>query len=42
MRKLAEIFKDYGGNSTWANKQYHGHRTLPPDMAKVAKNCFHS
>ena len=31
-----------GLSSADANKKYHGHRTLPPDMAKVVKNHFHS
>ena len=29
-------------DATWANKKYHGHHTLPPDMAKVVKNHFRS
>jgi len=31
-----------GADAAWANKQYHGHRTLPPDMAKAAKNRVRS
>ena len=27
-----------GADAAWANKKYHGHHTLPPDMAKAAKN----
>ena len=31
-----------GADATWANKKYHCHCTLPPGMAKVAKNHVHS
>ena len=30
-----------GTDAAWVNKKYHEHCTLPPDMAKAAKNCVH-
>ena len=30
-----------GADAAWVNKKYHRHRTLPPDMVKVAKNHVH-
>jgi hypothetical protein len=26
-----------GAQAAWANKKYHGHRTLPPDMVAQVK-----
>ncbi|KAH8979874.1 hypothetical protein EDB92DRAFT_1806151, partial [Lactarius akahatsu] len=26
-----------GAQAVWANRKYHGHRTLPPDMIKEIK-----
>jgi len=26
-----------GAQAAWANKKYHGHRVLPPDMIKLVK-----
>ena len=30
-----------GADAAWANKKYHRHRTLPPEMVKEAKNRVH-
>jgi len=27
-----------GPEAAWANRKYHGHRTLPPEMATKVKN----
>jgi len=30
-----------GAEAAWANKKYHGHRTLPPDMvAEIKKSVL--
>ena len=26
-----------GAEAAWANRRYHGHRTLPPEMAALAR-----
>lgn len=26
-----------GAEAAWANRRYHGHRTLPPEMATLAR-----
>lgn len=26
-----------GSDAAWANRRYHGHRTLPPSMARMAQ-----
>jgi hypothetical protein len=33
--------KDLSGpEAAWANRKYHGHRTLPPDVAADLKNSY--
>ncbi|KAG1794513.1 hypothetical protein EV424DRAFT_1449968 [Suillus variegatus] len=29
-----------GGEAAWANRQYHGHRTLPPSMILEVKESL--
>ena len=29
-----------GPQAAWANKKYHGHRTLPPDMIREIKDSI--
>ena len=29
-----------GAQAAWANKKYHGHRTLPPDMIREIKESI--
>ncbi|KAF8967159.1 hypothetical protein BDZ97DRAFT_1656951, partial [Flammula alnicola] len=29
-----------GPEAAWANKKYHGHRTLPPDMTASLKKSY--
>jgi len=33
-RKLRDVYRKglTGADAAWANRQYHGHRTLPPDI----------
>ncbi|KAJ3838002.1 hypothetical protein F5878DRAFT_538374, partial [Lentinula raphanica] len=29
-----------GAQAAWANRRYHGHRTLPPEMLKAAREAL--
>ena len=40
---FTEVYQSYrlglsGPEAAWANRKYHGHRTLPPEKATKLKN----
>ena len=38
---LILMHRDFlGPEAAWANKKYHGHHTLPPDMATSLKKSY--